>query len=1508
MANVHYKYQTGWMGDCLSRPHHSVGGSSKRHRRLNNRFPLTPYWPVKNGRSLKSGILKHPSFSGHPWSVKKQWTLTSWPHTWPWWILTMLCCLTLTTGVPLATVGSGQTKFSTVEKVTSLDNVQMRAENLSKIMDLFYQRLSGRKGELKGEKESSNPMMVLNNFKIDTQFHKMPIRNPTRRMSITSNPRSLHLIQISKYFSNRLSNLPEDQTDSKTNYFLKRSFRGRGQGHGRTHPQFLSSALNWDIWHMTMDSTDHRGQTPGSKLNLVKGQHPAVHRDTNKGLVSGQLQHPEFHSKILTGATTSHVDYDRQLGSPIHPEDQSLIRTGATAGALTQKQFKTSVYHDPQGAYSNGPRGTVSYDKMLTYNGHKNSVHEDTRADIQGVIIDDLSDMKDMNSVKHRVTSANENSDTPTALVSQREHNGLFRGPVTLSENHAEKNTDSVSNTRSNPSPLKRNFQLRPSLIARPLVPHRMTSDPDRRKGDILEMLSQPRSWQNWAKLNELISINSRHMSRFSRVSNQQEQQRSQLETPAPDRGTKLSSHSSNLHKTHRTKRGIFSNLDLGLVRLKKRDGKDIDPDPQTTQPPTSLQSSTLNSLSGTAENDMKTSNNIDPTITIPGYVLSASSGRPGTKEKENTPSTAGGATTMDASSTADLKSMSEEEEVEDVPQGRDPRDMSFPPGYEPPGNVTSTQGSLLSPPPPPRALPLTMDKVPNATTLPDSQTVKSSTVTVQSTTLTTTTTSTVTTMPMKTMKEMQGDSIENSAIDKQTVVRTTLGPTSLEATTTPGPILTPASTVTEPSVTSDQVMTPDPAMTSDPNSVTDTQSTGSSQYSTTVSSLTTTTNSDIPTKYLPQGESGTTENQAVENTGKKITTTASATSSTGVAMTTMGDGLKENTSATTSTTTTTVADPIATESMNPDNKGYITTITMSTSQGAHEEVTTTPAPTTSTVIPSTSTSDQNSFTTEGLDVDTTIAAAIESPSTTTTSPITDGGSVTTIAVPIVTEFSSDLVNTTAAMDITTFPSANNNNTTVTDTLITVTTEVSPVSTETYVTTTTETAISTIGGSGDTMTTQEMTSGDISVNSTTEGTSEVVTTTPAPGIATQTASIGINATQNYDDTETITVNVTATATDNVTTVSPLYMSTSSDSSSTMVPSPSVTGANNVSSSVGSTEIVNTTSGVITDNVTAEPMMTSTATILHVTNETVSINSTTEETSSLVTDMTTMSFTASTPSTVEVSDNVTRASNDSLGPDVAVTSPTVPKTMSTSGITSAVTDFSVTESQTNTALKTTATTATISTTVTSPTTTVSSTIPSTVPIVESSTTSSILTSTVASTINNNSAIITTRPAVASTTTTTAATRLTTTSTTYRTTSSTKAMVTKGTSPWQPPVTVDTTPTTVNNRTNETAVEVASAGLSPSQITGIATGSIIGFWLILGPAICIMCKIRDRRREEREKSRQIDNDTSTFFEEMVFMELARARAKKYNTDIEDEGEVEKLTWNHRVDSKGVMTSEL
>ena len=114
--------------------------------------------------------------------------------------------------------------------------------------------------------------------------------------------------------------------------------------------------------------------------------------------------------------------------------------------------------------------------------------------------------------------------------------------------------------------------------------------------------------------------------------------------------------------------------------------------------------------------------------------------------------------------------------------------------------------------------------------------------------------------------------------------------------------------------------------------------------------------------------------------------------------------------------------------------------------------------------------------------------------------------------------------------------------------------------------------------------------------------------------------------------------------------------------------------------------------------------------------------------------------------------------------------------------------------------------------------------------------------------------------------------------------------------QPPVTVSLeTVITDNVTTNSSLVEPsASSSMGAAAWTGIGMGALVGFWVILGPIVCIICRTKDKAEERKERKRSRDSMNQGLIEQMIFMELARGREKIYKTSLQDIKEIEKLTY--------------
>lgn len=95
------------------------------------------------------------------------------------------------------------------------------------------------------------------------------------------------------------------------------------------------------------------------------------------------------------------------------------------------------------------------------------------------------------------------------------------------------------------------------------------------------------------------------------------------------------------------------------------------------------------------------------------------------------------------------------------------------------------------------------------------------------------------------------------------------------------------------------------------------------------------------------------------------------------------------------------------------------------------------------------------------------------------------------------------------------------------------------------------------------------------------------------------------------------------------------------------------------------------------------------------------------------------------------------------------------------------------------------------------------------------------------------------------------------------------------------------------------ESKEGGLSYAARTGIAMACIVGFWIIIGPLVCLICKLRDKKRDKKEKEERNAREkaNSSLVEEMVKAELQKTpngeKKKMYNDDKHDDGEIEPIT---------------
>jgi hypothetical protein len=83
-----------------------------------------------------------------------------------------------------------------------------------------------------------------------------------------------------------------------------------------------------------------------------------------------------------------------------------------------------------------------------------------------------------------------------------------------------------------------------------------------------------------------------------------------------------------------------------------------------------------------------------------------------------------------------------------------------------------------------------------------------------------------------------------------------------------------------------------------------------------------------------------------------------------------------------------------------------------------------------------------------------------------------------------------------------------------------------------------------------------------------------------------------------------------------------------------------------------------------------------------------------------------------------------------------------------------------------------------------------------------------------------------------------------------------------------------------------------GLSLAAKTGIAAGCVVAFWLILGPIVCCLCKMKDTPKEVPPEPEKGEGANGALVEEMVITELARGRDKKYNTTVQNDQEITTL----------------
>jgi len=86
----------------------------------------------------------------------------------------------------------------------------------------------------------------------------------------------------------------------------------------------------------------------------------------------------------------------------------------------------------------------------------------------------------------------------------------------------------------------------------------------------------------------------------------------------------------------------------------------------------------------------------------------------------------------------------------------------------------------------------------------------------------------------------------------------------------------------------------------------------------------------------------------------------------------------------------------------------------------------------------------------------------------------------------------------------------------------------------------------------------------------------------------------------------------------------------------------------------------------------------------------------------------------------------------------------------------------------------------------------------------------------------------------------------------------------------------------------------SGLISGEIIAISIGCILAFWLIVGPIVYVLIRLRNGGKSSARKRGERDDELSpALLEEIIRDELAKGRAKLYRTSIEDNRELEKFT---------------
>ncbi|XP_064652283.1 mucin-2-like [Lineus longissimus] len=118
-----------------------------------------------------------------------------------------------------------------------------------------------------------------------------------------------------------------------------------------------------------------------------------------------------------------------------------------------------------------------------------------------------------------------------------------------------------------------------------------------------------------------------------------------------------------------------------------------------------------------------------------------------------------------------------------------------------------------------------------------------------------------------------------------------------------------------------------------------------------------------------------------------------------------------------------------------------------------------------------------------------------------------------------------------------------------------------------------------------------------------------------------------------------------------------------------------------------------------------------------------------------------------------------------------------------------------------------------------------------------------------------------------------------------------------------VTVIVNTTDISKPRNET---LAKASMSTTTIVGIAVGSIMGFWIILGPIVCFLCRMKDKAKDRRNRPYDVDDpeEGDFFLRDYVATHLARSRPTNFQNQQSDRYSMDVFTHIEN----GVMKTEL